>query len=267
MLSTEPTDRVANREMDVPSFRVLGVRVNSVQIPDVIEILEHWIRERDGTRYVAVTGMHGVSVSREDAQFREVLDRADLVIADGMPLVWMGRWRGHEQMKRRACGPELFETFCQDTGSKYRHFFYGGAPGVADEVARSLRERHGIQVAGTYCPPFRPLTEEEEAEVQALVAATAPDILWVGLSTPKQEKWMYAHKYKLQVPVMLGVGAAFDMSCGRLKRAPAWMCEHGFEWFFRLVVEPTRLWRRYMINGSKFVWAVCVEDVVPRMFQ
>jgi len=266
MLKTEPANLRANRTPDIPSFRVLGVRVNSVQIPEVIQILEQWIRERDRARYVAVTGMHGVSISREDPQFRKVLDDADLVVADGMPLVWIGRWRGHQQMKRRACGPELFETFCRETGSKYRHFFYGGAPGVADLVARSLQERHRIQIAGTYCPPFRPLTEDEEAEVQAIVAAAAPDILWVGLSTPKQEKWMYEHRDRIQVPVMLGVGAAFDMSCGRLKRAPEWMCEHGFEWFFRLVIEPERLWRRYFVNGSKFVWAVCVEDVVPRMF-
>jgi N-acetylglucosaminyldiphosphoundecaprenol N-acetyl-beta-D-mannosaminyltransferase len=263
--STE--DLLINNAPDIPSFRVLDVRVNSVQIPDVVKILERWIGERGRTRYVAVTGMHGVSVSREDPQFREVLDHADLVIADGMPLVWMGRWHGHSEMKRRACGPELFEVFCRETGSKYRHFFYGGAPGVADLVARSLQERHGIRVAGTYCPPFRPLTEAEEADVQRIIDAAAPDILWVGLSTPKQEKWMYQHRNSFSVPVMLGVGAAFDMSSGRLKRAPKWMREHGLEWFYRLVTEPTRLWRRYIINGSKFAWAVCTEDVVPSLFR
>jgi N-acetylglucosaminyldiphosphoundecaprenol N-acetyl-beta-D-mannosaminyltransferase len=267
MLSTE-TNVLANEAAEIPSFRVLDVRVNSVQIPEVVQILEQWIGERGSpTRYVAVTGMHGISVSREDPQFRAVLDHADLVVADGMPLVWMGRWHGHRQMKRRACGPELFEAFCQETGSKYRQFFYGGAPGVADLVARSLQQRHGIQVAGTYCPPFRALTAREEADVQRAVIAAAPDVLWVGLSTPKQEKWMYQHRHTLPVPVMLGVGAAFDMSSGRLKRAPKWMGEHGLEWFFRLTVEPARLWRRYIINGSKFAWAVCWEDVMPRIFR
>ena len=265
--SPEAADLLIDNAPDIPSFRVLDVRVNSVQIPDVVQILERWIGERGRTRYVAVTGMHGVSESREDAYFREVLDHADLVIADGMPLVWMGRFHGHKQMKRRACGPELFEVFCRETGAKYRHFFYGGAPGVADLVSRSLQERHGIRVAGTYCPPFRPLTDAEEADVQRIVAAAAPDILWVGLSTPKQEKWMYQHRDSFTVPVMLGVGAAFDMSCGRLKRAPNWMREHGLEWFYRLVTEPTRLWRRYIINGSKFAWAVCIEDVMPRLFR
>ena len=268
-LRTEPKSAASlvDRAAEIPSFRILDVRVNSVQIPDVVEIIEGWIQERDRTRYVAVTGMHGVSISREDSEFRQVLHHADLVVADGMPLVWVGRLHGHGQMRRRACGPELFEAFCRETGSKYRHFFYGGAPGVANLVAKSLQERHGIQIAGTYCPPFRPLSDAEESEVRALVAKCAPDILWVGLSTPKQEKWMYQHRDKIHVPVMLGVGAAFDMSSGRLKRAPEWMGEHGLEWFFRLAIEPSRLWRRYLINGSKFAWAVCVEHVVPRIFR
>jgi len=251
---------------DIPSFRVLDVRVNAVQIPEVVQILEDWIRDRAHTRYVAVTGMHGISISKEDSQFREILDQADLVVADGMPLVWIGRLHGYEEMKRRACGPELFETFCRETGSKYRHFFYGGAQGVAERVAQSLHERHGIEIAGTYCPPFRPLTDAEEAEVQSLVAAAAPDILWVGLSTPKQEQWMYRNREKIQVPVMLGVGAAFDMSSGRVKRAPQWMGKSGLEWLYRLALEPKRLWRRYLINGPKFAWAVCLEHVVPRIF-
>jgi N-acetylglucosaminyldiphosphoundecaprenol N-acetyl-beta-D-mannosaminyltransferase len=257
----------SDRASTIPSFRVLGVRVHAVQMPDIIQALENWIRDRGAARYVAVTGMHGVSESREDSRFHEILEAADLVIPDGMPLVWLGRFHGHNGMKRRTCGSELMEAFCQETGAKYRHFFYGGAPGVADLLAKTEHERHGIQIAGTYCPPFRSLTQAEEKEVQSIVEAAAPDVLWVGLSTPKQEKWMYEHRDKIRVPVMLGVGAAFDMNTGRLKRAPAWMRENGLEWLFRLIVEPRRLCRRYMINGSKFVWAVCVEHLVPRMFE
>jgi N-acetylglucosaminyldiphosphoundecaprenol N-acetyl-beta-D-mannosaminyltransferase len=250
---------------EMPSFRVLGVRVNVLQIPDAIRVLESWIQARGPVRYVAVTGMHGVSEARENSNFRRVLDSADMVVADGMPLVWLGRWQGHVSMKRRVYGPELMETFCRETGSKYRHFFYGGAPGVADELARVEHERYGIRIAGTYCPPFRPLTEEEERHVQSIVKAAAPDVLWVGLSTPKQEQWMYAHRDKLDVPVMLGVGAAFDLNTGRLKQAPAWMRENGLEWLFRLCAEPRRLWSRYIVNGSKFAWAVTVEHLAPRM--
>jgi N-acetylglucosaminyldiphosphoundecaprenol N-acetyl-beta-D-mannosaminyltransferase len=249
----------------IPNFRVLGVRVDAVQIPDAIKILETWIEERGPARYVAVTGMHGVSVSREDAEFGGVLRHASLVVADGMPLVWLGRLQGHKQMRRRVYGPELMETFCRETGSRYRHFFYGGAPGVAENLAKVEHERHGIQIAGTYCPPFRALTAEEETEVQRLIEEVRPDVLWVGLSTPKQERWMYEHRNTLGVPVMLGVGAAFDLNTGRLKQAPSWMRENGLEWLFRLCAEPRRLWQRYVVSGSKFLWAVCLEHFLPRI--
>jgi N-acetylglucosaminyldiphosphoundecaprenol N-acetyl-beta-D-mannosaminyltransferase len=270
------TIAIADPQLSIPSYRVLDVRVDAVQIPDAIKILESWIQEssiressaqkRAPARYVAVTGMHGVSVSREDTAFRDVLGHASLVVADGMPLVWLGRLQGYKHMRRRVYGPELMETFCRSTGSKYRHFFYGGAPGVADALAQAERRRYGIEIAGTYCPPFRPLTEKEETEVQRMVEDTRPDVLWVGLSTPKQEQWMYEHRDTLRVPVMLGVGAAFDLNTGRLKQAPAWMRENGLEWLFRLCAEPRRLWQRYIVNGSKFLWAVCVEHLLPRIF-
>lgn len=259
------TIAIANPQIDIPSYRVLNVRVDAVQIPDAVRILESWIAEQGPARYVAVTGMHGVSVAREDEEFGRILGHAGLVVADGMPLVWLGRLQGFKHMRRRVYGPELMETFCRETGSKYRHFFYGGAPGVAEALAQAEQRRHGIQIAGTYCPPFRPLTEEEEAEVQKLIAEARPDVLWVGLSTPKQERWMYEHRKTLLVPVMLGVGAAFDLNTGRLKQAPAWMRENGLEWLFRLCAEPRRLWQRYIVNGSKFLWAVCVEHLLPRI--
>jgi len=258
---------VIPQQNGISSYRVLGARVDAVQIPDTIRILEDWIAQRGPTRYVAVTGMHGVSEFHEQADFRKVLESADLVVPDGMPLVWLGRLQGFSKMKRRVYGPELMETFCRETGSKYRHFFYGGAPGVAEHVAKTEQERYGIRIAGTYCPPFRPLTEEEEREVESIVAAAAPDVLWVGLSTPKQEKWMYEHRERLAVPVLLGVGAAFDLNTGRLKQAPAWMRERGLEWFFRLLAEPRRLAHRYIIRGSRFAWAVCTKDLAPRLFQ
>ncbi|MGA8443165.1 MAG: WecB/TagA/CpsF family glycosyltransferase [Candidatus Sulfotelmatobacter sp.] len=264
--TTEPTE-AKDRKPSIPSFRVLGVRVNAVQIPDIIGVIERWVRDRDTSNYIAVTGMHGVAESRNDPRFRDILNAAGLVIPDGMPLVWLGRLQGHGELKRRTPGSEVMEAFFQATGSKYSHFFYGGVPGVADLLARTEQERHGIRVVGTYCPPFRPLTEAEEKEVRSMVRAANPDILWVGLSTPKQEKWMYEHRDKIQVPVMLGVGAAFDMNTGRLRRAPLWMQDSGLEWLFRLVIEPRRLWRRYLLEGSRFAWAVWLEHIVPRIFR
>src|ERR1700728_312927 len=169
-----------------PSYRVLGVPVHCVQIPDVIAEMESWINSRKQTRYIAITGMHGVSESRKDSHFRKILNSASLVVPDGMPLVWLARWHRHP-ISRRVCGSDLMEAFCKHTGSRYRHFFYGGASGVADDLARNLRDRHDITVAGTYTPPFRALTNDEENEIAARVQASTPDVMWIGLSTPKQE--------------------------------------------------------------------------------
>jgi N-acetylglucosaminyldiphosphoundecaprenol N-acetyl-beta-D-mannosaminyltransferase len=248
------------------SYKVLGVRVDAVQIPEVIEQVERWIEKRGSSRYIAVTGMHGISESRRDARFRTVLREAALVVADGMPLVWLGRWHGHD-MPRRVYGPELTESFCGATGAKYRHFFYGGAPGVADELGRQLQRRYGIRVAGTYCPPFRVLTAEEDQAVVRHINAANADVVWVGLSTPKQETWMYEHRDKLSSPVMFGIGAAFDLNIGKLKQAPRLMRENGLEWLFRLAAEPRRLWHRYLVLGPIFAWHVSLELLGIRVFE
>jgi N-acetylglucosaminyldiphosphoundecaprenol N-acetyl-beta-D-mannosaminyltransferase len=241
-----------------PSFNVTGVRVDAVTMQEAISRLKWWIGDGRQSEYVAVTGMHGISEALKDPNFREILKQAGLVVPDGMPLVWLARWHTRP-LRRRVTGSELMETFCRETGSKYRHFFYGGAPGVAEGLARVLQERYGIVVAGVYAPPFRPLTQNEERELEEAVKAAAPDILWVGLSTPKQERWMHAHRNTLRVPVMLGVGAAFDMNSGKLKRAPLWMQCAGLEWFYRLAVEPRRLWRRYLIAIPSAVCRVILE--------
>jgi N-acetylglucosaminyldiphosphoundecaprenol N-acetyl-beta-D-mannosaminyltransferase len=249
-----------------PTFKVLGVRVDAVQIPDAICILERWIADRDGSKYVAVTGMHGVSESLVDKPFRGMLDAASMVVSDGMPLVWLGRWHGYKNMQRRVYGPELMETFCRETGGRYRHYFYGGAEGVPEMLAKVMHEKYGVEVAGCYSPPFRPLTAEEDKAVVEMINGSGAEVLWIGLSTPKQERWMYEHCPKLTVPAVLGVGAAFDLNTGRLTQAPRWMREHGLEWAFRLYAEPKRLWRRYLVNGPIFLWNVGLELLNVRKF-
>ena len=229
-----------------------------MQIPDVVARIEHWIQSGTTGRYVAVTGMHGIAESRNDNEFRRAIESADLVVPDGMPLVWLGRWHKHP-LHRRVYGPELMETFCRETGPAYRHFFYGGGDGTAELLANSLRERHGIAVAGTYTPPFRALTTQEHLQLTAQIESSSPDILWVGLSTPKQEKWMNANCGLLSVPVLLGVGAAFDINSGKTRQAPAWMRESGLEWLFRLLTEPKRLWRRYLLSIPKAATLVLFE--------
>jgi N-acetylglucosaminyldiphosphoundecaprenol N-acetyl-beta-D-mannosaminyltransferase len=219
-----------------------------------------WIRAAERARYVAVTGMHGVSEAQQSSAVRDALEAADLVVPDGMPLVWLGRMRGHA-LRRRVYGPELMETFCRETAAEgYRHYFYGGAPGVAEDLAGRFERRFpGLQVAGWYAPPFRELTDDERHEVCARINAARPDVLWVGLSTPRQELWMHRNRDLLKVPVMVGVGAAFDIHTGRVRQAPRWMRESGLEWSWRLMHEPRRLWRRYLLNGPRFVFGVAVE--------
>jgi len=242
-----------------PSFQVLGVRVDAVQMSDAVARLRSWIDDRQRVpRFVAVTGMHGIAESQQNSNFRKALTAADLIVPDGMPLVWLGRLKGHP-LRERVTGSELMHAFCQESGKAYRHFFYGGAPDVAEQLARVLEKKHGIVVAGTYTPPFRPLTEAERKEFAAVLEKASPDVLWVGLSTPKQENWMYEHRHRLNIPVMLGVGAAFDMNSGNLRRAPKWMQKFGLEWFFRLAFEPRRLWKRYLVTIPKAVWHVCLE--------
>lgn len=248
------------------SFKVIGVRVDAVQIPNVIHLIERWIAERLTCHFIAFTGMHGISETQYDPSFKHILNSADLLVADGMPLVWLGRWQGHA-MRRRVYGPELMETFCRKTGPLYQHYFYGGGLGVADRLADTLNQRYGIRTVGTYSPPFRPLTHEENLEVDRRIQAAAPDVVWVGLSTPKQERWMFEHRSRLDVPVMAGVGAAFDFIAGTAKQSPVWMQENGLEWFFRLTHEPRRLWRRYLINGSKFLWNVSLEVAGLKTFE
>ncbi len=221
--------------------------------------MQDWISERRGFRFIAVTGMHGVTEAQKDEHLLKVLNSADLVVPDGMPLVWLARRRGIA-LARRVYGPELMETFCRQTGDRYRHFLYGGSEGVAKNLAQRMEERFGVRIAGILCPPFRMLTTEEDNEITEVINMSKADILWVGLSTPKQEKWMYEHKESLKVSVAVGVGAAFDFLSGTKSSAPRWMQENGLEWLYRLGKEPRRLWRRYLIGGSLFAIRVLRDE-------
>lgn len=251
----------------ISEFHVLGVRVHAVQIPDVVCLMRSWIANREGSHFIAVTGMHGISEALSSPSLQTALNSADLVVPDGKPLVWLGRWHGYA-LKRRVYGPELMLSFCEATADEtIRHFFYGGAPGVADQLVATLRSQFPrMNIAGTYTPPFRPLTVAEESDLKRLVDETRPDIMWIGLSTPKQEHWMFEHRACLTVPVMVGVGAAFDLNTGRVRQAPRWMRERGLEWFFRLTQEPKRLWRRYLCGGTKFLFYVGLELTGIRSF-
>jgi N-acetylglucosaminyldiphosphoundecaprenol N-acetyl-beta-D-mannosaminyltransferase len=254
-------------QCNAASFEVLGVRVDAVQIPDVVSRMEEWIEERGLCHYIAVTDMHSLMQAQHAASFKQVLENADLVVPDGFPLVWLGRRKGFP-LRRRVYGPELMERFCEETASRgYRHFFYGGATGVAENLAARLAARFpGLQIAGVYCPPYRSLAEAEDKEVVSQINGACADVVWVGLGAPKQERWMSEHQNRLAAPVLVGVGAAFDFHTGRIAQAPRWMRDHGLEWIFRLSREPRRLWRRYLIYGTQFVALVLLESLGLKKF-
>lgn len=249
-------------------FKILGVGVSPVQIPQVVAQMESWIQKRERCRYIAVTGMHGITEAQHDPQFRHILNSADLVVPDGMPLVWLARRRGLP-LPRRVYGPELMVAFCaHGVTHGFRHFLYGGGAGVAGRVAIALRERFpGIQIVGTLSPPFRSLATEEDAAHASIINESRADVVWVSLSEIKQDTWMFEHRDRLNVPVLVGIGAAFDFLAGLKKQAPEWMRESGFEWFFRLLQEPRRLWRRYLVYGSRFVYLVALEELGIRKWE
>lgn len=249
-------------------FSVLGVSVAAVQIPQVVSQIEAWIQTRERCRYIAVTGMHGVTEAQRDGLFKRVLNSADLVVPDGMPLIWLARRKGHS-LGRRVYGPELMDAFSAQSAKRgYRHFLYGGGPGVPEKLARALREKHpGLHIVGTLSPPFGALSSEEDEILIGQINDAHPDVIWVGLSTPKQERWMFEHRDRLNAAVLIGVGAAFDFAAGLKTQAPTWMRERGLEWFFRLAQEPRRLWRRYLVSGSKFLYWVALEQLGIRKWE
>ena len=242
--------------MTIERVNVLGVGISILNLRTALAAISDAVRARR-KGYICVTGVHGVMEAQTDAAFRRILNQAFLCTPDGMPMVWMGRLHGHRDMSR-VYGPDLMLEVCAwSETSGCRHFFFGGAPGVAEQLRDRLQARFPkLQVSGCYTPPFRPLNAEEEKQLREMVRVAQPDILWVGLSTPKQERFMAEYLPRMDVTLMVGVGAAFDFHSGRVKQAPRWMQRSGLEWFFRLCQEPGRLARRYLRNNPLFALKV-----------
>ena len=238
---------------------ILGVRMSAINMAQALSIIDGWIAHRQ-QHYVCITGVHGIIESQRDEGLRRIHNEAGLVTPDGMPLVWLGRLHGHAHVER-VYGPDLMLAVCEQSLSKgYRHFFYGGGEGVPTLLTTNLRRRFpSLQVVGGYSPPFRPLSGAEDEQIVDAINEAAPDIVWIGLSTPKQERWMAEHLGRLAAPVLIGVGAAFDFHSGLKKQAPRWMQRSGLEWLFRLATEPRRLWRRYLVNNPLFVVLVVLQ--------
>jgi N-acetylglucosaminyldiphosphoundecaprenol N-acetyl-beta-D-mannosaminyltransferase len=246
----------ARRNGTIRRVDVLGVEISAIDLGVAVEEMGRWIAEGE-RHYVCVTGVHGVMESQRDPQLRRIHNSSGLTTPDGMPMVWSCHRAGLGEVSR-VYGPDLMLAVCDQAVKRgWSMYFYGGAPGVADRLAERLSRRFpGLRVAGTHCPPFRPLTEEEDGAVIEEINGASPDIVWVGLSTPKQERWMWDHRDTLRAAALVGVGAAFDIHSGALPQAPPWMQRCGLEWLYRLLREPRRLWRRYLSNNPRFALAI-----------
>jgi len=238
---------------------VLGVGISVLNLRTALDAIAAAVRARR-KGYICVTGVHGVMEAQDDDKFKKILNDAFLCTPDGMPMVWAGKLNGHSEMGR-VYGPDLLLEVCawsETSGAK--HFFYGGADGVAELLAQKLKNKFPkLEVVGTFTPPFRALNADEEIKLREQVAIAPPDILWVGLSTPKQEKFMAEFLPKLDVTLMIGVGAAFDFHSGRVRQAPRWMQRGGLEWIYRLGCEPRRLAKRYFRNNPLFVLKYSIQ--------
>lgn len=234
---------------------VLGVHVSAINIPIAVKTVGEWIATKHQS-YICVTGVHGVMECQTDENLLRIHNQSGLTTPDGMPLVWASRRAGVKDVSR-VYGPDLVEAvLSSDYASGLRVYLYGGNDGVADELATVLETRFpGVQCVGTHCPPFRQLTSEEIAAVTRDINEAQPDIVLVGLSTPKQELWMDSMRDALDAPVLMGVGAVFDFFTGRVAQAPKWVQRAGLEWAYRLGREPRRLWRRYGSIVPRFLFA------------
>ncbi len=256
-LVTDLSEEVVSSQQ--PRVNILGVGVSALNMETALRETESLVN-RAGQGYVCVTGVHGIMEAQSDRTFCEILNRSFLTTPDGMPTVWLGHIYGFKQMAR-VYGPDFMLALCKrSVALGYKHFLYGGKPGVAEKLrAELIRRVPGLRIVGTYTPPFRPLNRGEEDELCAQLESSQADILWCGLSTPKQERFMSAYSHRLPVKLMVGVGAAFDLLSGNLSEAPDWMKKAGLQWIFRLVKEPKRLWRRYLVNNPRFTWLTFLQ--------
>jgi N-acetylglucosaminyldiphosphoundecaprenol N-acetyl-beta-D-mannosaminyltransferase len=237
----------------VPRVNILGVGTTPVNLAQAIATLDHW-REEGRREYVCCISVHGLVEAQRDPEVRCALNRAALSVEDGMPLVWWCRSSGFPEAGRVA-GSDLMTAMCEVGARRgHRHYFYGGSPRVVKKLVSGLTQRFpGLIVAGYQSPPFRALTEEEDAAEIAVINEARPDFVWVGLGMPKQEKWMAKHVRKINAAALIGVGAAFDFLSGEKPRAPVWMQRWGVEWLFRLITEPRRLGHRYLVYNAIFI--------------
>ena len=254
-LEEYPVEQSFTHQVDkkaIPTCPILGVNLAAIDMPWLLAFTEKHLGALSGD-YICVSNVHTTVTAWKDEAYRAVQNGGILAIPDGGPLSSTGRKRGYESM-RRVTGPDYMLKAIELGLSKgWRHYFYGSTPETLEKMEKTLRERYpDIQIAGTYSPPFRALSPEEDGEIVEKINKTAPDFVWVGLGAPKQEIWMGAHQGKLH-GLMVGVGAAFDYTAGNISRAPQWMQKHNLEWLYRLMQDPKRLFKRYFVTNTTYI--------------
>lgn len=242
---------------------VLGSPVDVVTWPDAVRRITTWA-EAGESRFVCLCNVHSIVTAREDRTHRAALEAAHLVASDGAPVAWMLRRKGHVQ-QQRINGPDLMWRCCEQAAQMgLGIFLYGGTPIVLQRLQTRLRQAFkNIKIAGSYSPPFRPLSADEDAAITDMINDSGAPIIWVGLGCPKQEAWMLAHRERIN-GVMIGVGAAFDFHAGIVKRAPLLVQQLGLEWLHRLLQDPRRLARRYLYGNAAFMLSAMADLMIFR---
>lgn len=242
---------------------ILGVGVSAVNMDQAIDRIGRWI-EAGGRQYVCVCPVHSIMECRRSDEIRRIFNAAGMVTPDGMPVVWVARLSGHPEV-RRVYGPDLMLA---ELGlQRHRHFFYGGGPDVAQTLANTMKRKFPkLAVAGVLEPPFAPLDQLCTPETAEMINHTEPDVVWIGMSSPKQDQWMARMRPLLRAPVLIAVGAAFDFHSGTVRQAPLWMQRSGLEWLFRLGMQPRRLWRRYLVDNPWFLWELGLQKAHLKTF-
>ena len=248
-------------------MKVLDVNINATNLDQAFSTIDQWITERKKV-YVCVAPVSTVVACQKDQEYKRVVNSADLVTPDGMPLVWIGKMRGFKEIAR-TYGPDLMRRICEQGQAKgYRHYFYGASAQTLDLLEKKLQNTFSdIEITGKHSPPFGEISDQELNNDLDRINEANPDILWVGLGSPKQDFWMHKNRDKLETPVIIGVGAAFDFLSGMKKQAPRWMQNVGLEWLFRLCSEPRRLWRRYLIGNAVFVFLIVKEFIKSKLIR
>jgi len=258
-LSAESILRAADTDSQQRSANILDIRIEALDLPGALARIQDVLTSgRKG--YVCMAGVHGIMEAQRNAAVRDAFTDSLMSLPDGTPTVWVGRLQGFPQMSR-VTGPDLMlEVFRSRQFARHSHFFYGGKPGVARELALTLKNRFPwARIAGVYTPPFRDLNRKEELEFIGTIRRTKPSIIWVGISTPRQELFMQKYMPLLDTSLMFGVGAAFDFHTGRIRDCAEWIKRAGLQWLHRLAQDPRHLLLRYLRNNPAFLWRIGLQ--------